>query len=194
MGTSRTTSTCLHCHLTHRSDHSQLTRHKIWKIWKSGSNFMTLCESMSKIQIETARNFQFAEWCWFLRTPYRTLQNNIFYFVIYRKYKRVRKKGIFVCYFFTGHQITVMDSERQPEAQNEPRASAKSRTMPPNYCRKPAFFSPPPKCHLSFVRIAVFAIAQSCLVSLPTPLSDWLSVSDFPLFAALTEILSLRIE
>ena len=34
-----------------RSDHSQLTRHKIWKI---GSNFMTLCESMSNIQIETA--------------------------------------------------------------------------------------------------------------------------------------------
>ena len=28
-----------------------------------------------------------------------------------------------------------MDSQRQPEAQNEPTASAKSRTMPPNYCR-----------------------------------------------------------
>ena len=53
-----------------------------------------------------------------------------------------RMKGIFVCYFFTGHQVTVMDSARQPEAQNEPRASAKSRTMPPNYCRCRLF---PPK-------------------------------------------------
>ena len=97
-------------------------------------------------------------------------------------------EGIFVCFFFTGHQVTVMDSARQPEAQNEPRASSKSRTMPPNYCRSQ-------KCrHQSFVRIAVFAIAQSCLAPLTPPLYDWLSVSDFPLFAALTEILSLRIE
>ena len=34
-----------------------------------------------------------------------------------------------------------MDSERQPEAQNEPRASSKSHTMPPNYCRN-RLFSP----------------------------------------------------
>ena len=144
---------------------------------------MTLCESVSNIQIETARIFQFAEWIWFLSKSIY-----IFYFVIFRKYVSARKKGIFVCYFFTGHQITVMDSERQPEAQNEPRASSKSRTMPPNYCRSQ-------KCrHQSFVRIAVFAIAQSCLAPLTPPLYDWLSVSDFPLFAALTEILSLRIE
>ena len=67
--------------------------------------------------------------------PVRFLRTPPMYFVIYRKYKRGREKGIFVCYFFTSHQITVMDSERQPEAQNEPRASSKSRTMPPNYCR-----------------------------------------------------------
>ena len=102
---------------------------------------MTLYESMSSIQIETARNLQFVVWCQFLRTPHcGTLQINIFYLVTFRKYERARKKGIFVCYFFTGHQITVMDSERQPEAQNEPRASAKSRTMPPNYCRSRLFF------------------------------------------------------
>ena len=90
---------------------------------------MTLCESMSNIQIETA----------VCRMMLIFKQLNIFYSVIFRKYRSARKKGIFVCYFFTGHQITVMDSERQPEAQNEPRASSKSHTMPPNYCRNQLF-------------------------------------------------------
>ena len=66
---------------------------------------------------------------------------NIILLVIYRKYKEARKKGIFVWHFFTGHQVTVMDSQRQPEAQNEPRASSKSRTMPPKLLSEPTFFT-----------------------------------------------------
>ena len=120
---------------------------------------------------------------------------NIILLVIYRKYKEARKKGIFVWHFFTGHQVTVMDSQRQPEAQNEPTASAKSRTMPPNYCRCRLFpqkrqnatefcqncgfcnRSKPPQRRFSpdaFVRLIV------CV---------W-----FPLFAVLTEILASQIE
>ena len=189
-GTSCIGRTCLHCHLAPRSDHSQLTRHKIWK---SGPNFVKACQTY---EFKLPGEFCVLFLQIFIRKGFSNPQKvNIILLVIYRKYKEARKKGIFVWHFFTGHQVTVMDSQRQPEAQNEPWASAKSRTMPPNYCRCRLFplkrqnatkfcqnsgfcnRSKPPQRRFSpdaFVRLIV------CV---------W-----FPLFAALTEILASQIE
>ena len=134
-GTSCIGRTCLHCHLAPRSDHSQLTRHKIWKsaqiLWKHVKHTNSNCRGNFVLLF-----LQIFIWECF-SSPRKV---NIIFLVIYRKYKVARKKGIFVWHFFTGHQVTVMDSQRQPEAQNEPWASAKSRTMPPNYCRSQLFF------------------------------------------------------
>ena len=155
------------------------------------------CESMSNIRIQTAGwilCFCFGRFLYgkcFSSPP----KVNIIFLVIYRKYKVARKKGIFVWHFFTGHQVTVMDSQRQPEAQNEPWASAKSRTMPPNYCRCRLF---PPK------RQNATEFCQNCgFCNRSKPPQRRFSPDAFvrlivcvwfPLFAALTEILASQIE